>query len=559
MPDAPHTEPLALASNGSDGRARALALAADQIHEPAALFGYHSSGRVLIIAAADAPRNIALESARSLSDAGLQCLLLSANTPATAPPGITVIQAIAATLNGYLGDFSLSLRGANDESTPLHELAGPDWRHIDLVLDLGSDALINAALPPPGYYFPGGDCGVLATALEEIPTLVGDFDKPRFFELDSECCAHARSGIVACQRCLDACPTEAISSAGDSISVDPGLCQGAGVCASVCPAGAINYSYPRRRDSLNSVRDLLNRYHDGGGQQALLLLHDSDHGCPLLQLIAAELPEQVLPFELTEIGSAGLDLWLNAIAYGARVAILLPQTTPASVINALQEQLGHAHALLTGMGYDPTLITSLPDNEALIAGLKNLPPLAMQPARHAALADKREALFIAIDHLHQQAPSRAAATSLDSGAPFGEISVHPERCTLCMACVSQCPAKALLAGGDVPALRFIEQNCIQCGLCSRSCPEDAITLSPRLLFDPLARRRERTLKEEAPFDCVVCGKPFASRSMISNIKARLAQHPMFAGAAARRLEMCEDCRVIDQYNEEQANTPELQS
>lgn len=559
MSDVDNSNPLALAASSANGRARALALAAKDAHEPAPLFGYHSSGRALVIAATDDPRNIAVESARSLSEAGLQCLLLSPNS-ILAAEGISHIQAVAAALTGYLGNFSLSLRGdSGSETTPLQAITSPEWQQIDLVLDLGSSALIDATLPPPGYYFPGGDCGALASALEEMPTLVGDFDKPRFYELDSERCAHARSGIIACQRCLEACPTNAISSNGDHISVEPGLCQGAGICASVCPAGAINYSYPQRRDSLNSLRGLLARYRDAGGQQPVLLLHDSEHGRPLLQLIAAELPEQVLPLELAEIGSAGLDLWLNAIAFGARVAILLPDTTPDSVSEALHGQLDHGHRLLSSMGYDAALITALPDNDELINKLDDLPTLDMDPARYAALADKREALFIAIDHLHQQAPQRIAETALDASASFGELIVNPDRCTLCMACVSQCPAKALQAGGELPALRFVEQNCVQCGLCARSCPEDAIALSARLLFDPLARRRERTLNEEAPFDCVVCGKPFATQSMVTSIKAKLAQHPMFTGPAARRLEMCEDCRVIDQYNEEQSNAPELLS
>ena len=116
-----------------------------------------------------------------------------------------------------------------------------------------------------------------------------------------------------------------------------------------------------------------------------------------------------------------------------------------------------------------------------------------------------------------------------------------------MACVSQCPGQALLAGDDTPALHFVEQNCVQCGKCSRTCPEDAITPSPRLLFDPQARRAQRTLKAEEPFLCVVCAKPFATRRMIDNIKAKIGSHRMFAGDGLRRLEMCEDCRVIDMY------------
>src|SRR5690606_38630013 len=108
----------------------------------------------------------------------------------------------------------------------------------------------------------------------------------------------------------------------------------------------------------------------------------------------------------------------------------------------------------------------------------------------------------------------------------------------------QCPGQALLAGDDRPQLKFIEENCVQCGLCERSCPEQAIVPSPRYLYEREARNQVRVLHEEEPFLCVRCGKAFATRSTIDRITAKLVNHPMFQGDALRRIQMCEDCRVI---------------
>ena len=544
-----------LTATDTNGRARAIALDLQPDQEPADLFGYHSSGRVLIVSGADLEP--AMQAATTLAAAGLQCLLLSTDPIDAAGTDIAVLQAAPATLSGFLGQFVLTLAGSDPQGISLPQLLGADWASIDLVLDLGEAALIDSALSPPGYHHPTNPES-LADALKELPELVGEFDKPRYYQLDSDRCAHARSGINACNRCLDACPADAISPAGDAISVEPGLCQGAGICATVCPSGAINYQYPQRRDSINALRELLARYREADGQRPLLLLHDAVQGSAMLQAVATGLPGHVLPLQLEEAGSTGLELWFSALAYGATVAILLPATTPASVRDALIEQIGHGRRILSGMGYDPGLLTLLQadSTDQLPALLAELPATQLHPAGFAALNDKREALFLALDHLQLQAPSDAPMTALEPGAPFGEVIVEQQRCTLCMACVSQCPAGALLAGGETPALRFIEQHCIQCGLCANSCPEDAITPSPRLLFEPLARRRERLLKEEQPFDCVVCGKPFATGSMVNTIKAKLSGHPMFAGSALRRLEMCEDCRVIDIHRSEHA---ELQS
>ena len=116
---------------------------------------------------------------------------------------------------------------------------------------------------------------------------------------------------------------------------------------------------------------------------------------------------------------------------------------------------------------------------------------------------------------------------------------------MCNACVSACPVKALGAGRERPLLSFIEDRCVQCGLCVQSCPERVLSLTSRYQLDPDLRQRPQTLKEEPPFECIRCGKPFATRSMIRTMQARLAGHHMFAGEAARRLEMCADCRVID--------------
>ena len=117
--------------------------------------------------------------------------------------------------------------------------------YFDLVLDLNTPPLLRSEMLPPGYYAPA-DAAALQQALQELPMLIGEFEKPRYFSYNASICAHGRSGIIACTRCLDGCPTDAIISIGDSIQVDPKLCQGAGSCATVCPTGAISMQKAER-------------------------------------------------------------------------------------------------------------------------------------------------------------------------------------------------------------------------------------------------------------------------------------------------------------------------
>ena len=86
---------------------------------------------------------------------------------------------------------------------------------------------------------------------------------------------------------------------------------------------------------------------------------------------------------------------------------------------------------------------------------------------------------------------------------------------------------------------------MQCGLCRATCPEKVITLVPRIDFSA-SRTPVRILKEEEPFCCIRCGKPFGVKSSIERVVAKLeGKHWMYTGASKRLdvIKMCEDCRV----------------
>jgi len=550
---------LNLGTSTPNGQARtaALAVAAAAETVPAGIVPYVSAGSLLIIGA-EAP---ALASAKQCQQQdNINCTVIIPEPVASAVSrrdhdGITVLNATVSELAGYLGAFHVTFAGA-DSATLLNEVT-LGRQVFDLVLDLTTPAFIGSELLPPGYFAPGDDAAALQLALEEIPGLVGEFEKPKFFHYNASICAHGRSGMTACTRCLDACPTDAIVSLGNTIEVNPGLCQGAGSCATACPTGAISYSYPRLSDSLDRLRAMLKTYRDSGGVNAVVLFHDHEVGRDVVAAVASQLPENILPVELEELGSVGMDTWLSALAYGAAGVVLLGSPeSPASVVKEIRTQLDVAHALLEGMGYDAGALHFTDFHGAyLIDKIANIPIIKHQePAGFAGLDEKRSVIRLAVEHLFATAAAQTRPlVTLPTGAPFGEVLLDQTRCTLCMACVSQCPASALSAGDETPQLGFIEANCVQCGLCCRTCPEDAIAISPRYLYDFPTRNTRRILYEEEPFTCIVCGKPFATRSVIESITKKMRAHAMFQGAALERIKMCEDCRVNDIYGDEQGD------
>jgi len=235
----------------------------------------------------------------------------------------------------------------------------------------------------------------------------------------------------------------------------------------------------------------------------------------------------------TEIGSVGMDIWLAAIAYGAaRVLLLVPPAVAASVVAELKVQLAVSGVILEGMGYPREILRLVrdPDDEQMITELDATETqFELRSAGFAGLDEKRTVIRLALDHLFQEAPAPRPLVSLLVVAPFGDVLLDEKRCTLCMACVSQRPGQALLAGDERPELGFVEEKCVQCALCASSCPENAIAPTPRYLYDREARRRRRVLKSEEPLCCIRCGKPFASRGTVERVIARLAGHPLFQG------------------------------
>lgn len=550
---------LNLPDSTPNGHARSEAL--DLRHRPevapTSVVSFLSHGRVLIIG----DEAQALAAAGRLDEGLVATLFCPAQSrPATATvDGLTVVRGGNPCLTGSLGAYTLSLAEADDErESPAVALL--TQARFDLVLDLGELPLLQQEALPPGYYAPRGDADALDSAIAELPDMRGEFEKPKFFNLDPEICAHGRRGIRGCTRCLDVCPAWAITSAGEHVTVDPNLCQGFGTCASVCPTGAITYAYPSTGDLLGYLRTVLVTYRDAGGTDPLLVFFDSTSASEMAGEFGAALPENVLPVELEEVGSIGMDAWLTCLAYGSRrVLILTANATPASIRETLNQQIGYTAPILEGMGYSGAAIEVLDsaDVAAVTAAVNSDEAISLESqARFAPPPEKRLLLRAAINHLLEHAPSRRKVADLPTGAPFGQVKVDASACTLCMSCVAVCPTSALREGQGLPQLNFVERSCIQCGSCEKACPEDAVSLETRFLYDDKARGAQRLLHEEQPACCISCGKPFATRSMLKVMAKKLEDHWMFQNEAERRrLEMCEDCRVKDLMRAQQGGGP----
>ena len=430
---------------------------------------------------------------------------------------------------------------------------------FDAVLDLTGAHPFTQHQPPQGYFAPGSDPRAALKTMAELATLVGEFEKPRYFEYRQSICAHTRSRKTGCTQCIDVCSTAAIAPAADGVRVEPHLCLGCGACATVCPSGALSYAYPGVPDLWERARTLLSAYAAAGGRDACLLLHAVDGREAIARLARSGrgLPARVLPLEVHHVASVGPDVWLAALAHGAsQVAVLMTGSEAPQYARALGFQMQVGDTIANALGYQGEHFRLVDGSatDALEQALWQW-PVALAPrvaATFALTSDKRASLRLALDHLAAHAPVPQTHIPLPAGAPWGTLAVNRDACTMCLACVGACPERALLDDAEAPRLRFIEANCVQCSLCARTCPENAITLVPRLDLTPAAQAPQ-VLNEAALFACVACGKPLGSQKMVEAMLARLAGHSMFAAPGALdRLRMCADCRVVDLVRNERS-------
>lgn len=543
----------------------ALFAAAAEAPAPVPLVSIRSDGVTLVYGRDE----VAIEAGRRLAET-LDITVLLSRPGEVTPPRTTVFPVVKGTImnaKGHLGAFELKV---DDYALPApssrQRLAFGEARNgalstCDIVLDLSGEApLFPAHDLRPGYLRADPrDPLAVERAIGAAAALVGEFDKPRYIAFSDNLCAHSRSRITGCTRCLDLCPTGAISPAGDHVAIDPYVCAGCGSCAAACPTGAASYALPPVDHLMRRLRALLLAYRDAGGRDAVVLLHDS-HGEALIDALArfgAGLPAHVLPVAVNEITQIGPEIVAAAFAYGASGVRFLARGKPKHDPTGLQRVIATSNLIVSSLGYGsaPVSLFETDDPDALGAVLRDgsLGSSTAEPARFQPSGSKRSMLKLAMTELHRVAPAPIDVVPLPHGAPFGGLHHDAEACTLCLACVSACPADALTDNPDRPMLRFTESQCVQCGLCAATCPEDAIALVPQLDFKAWENPR-RVLKEEEPFHCTGCGKAFGTKGSIDRVMAKLAdKHWMFSGADGQRrlhvLTLCEDCRVEAVVNE----------
>lgn len=515
---------------------------------------YESRGNLVIIG----PTRIIVDVAEQFSDLNSITLVSTESENQAHESERTVYFAKELSVKGFLGAFDIECV-VNGEKVNLAKVT-IGATAFDLVLDMKLDSVMSEQVPVPGYYPVGRGYPTLAQVLDELPGLVGTFDKPKYFRLNPDLCAHSSRGVKGCERCVDACPAGALTSEGSDqtghhIQINPYLCQGVGTCSTACPTEAISYALPEAEKTQNFAARLLANYKKEGGETPIIAFCSDRHENFNVMALKT-MPDHVIPVVLDEILSVGIDTWFSALVNGAaQVLFIASRRMPETIQRVLTQEVEIAQAFLMQLGLEPERVQVV-YMEALNDMMLIDTPLSIIDGQ--LTGNKRERLMGALDHLAVSSIEITEIQAMPSHAPYGTVNCETKDCTLCMSCVAVCPTRALHSDPDSPTLKFIEQDCVQCGLCVNACPEKALSMKVQMNWNKEQRQETQIMHKEDAACCLTCGKPFAPASMIEMLRVKLQGNPHFSDEASiNRLYMCEDCRVKDIFIDLSAN-PEKQ-
>lgn len=505
---------------------------------------YRSRGAVLVIGASLAAAEAARELARRAPRLRIALFAPGSGALKDLPPSIRAVGGRIVSLQGCLGNFSASVRVAQDKVEDAGIFSGNADRRFDLVLDLGREPLLRHSALPYGYYAPGDDAAALVYALESLPQLVGDFHQPTCVDYHPPLCTHGAMGVTGCTRCVDACDAVAIHSTGDRIEVNAYLCQGCAGCTLACPTGALELLHPAPRTLQEKLDDLL-AARTKDARPYFLVVHDAASR----HLLPAVDASEVFLLEVNPLPAFSDLMCLSALLAGARGIVLVvePAARPRSR-GLIERKVDELREILSSLGGDPLrlqIASPLTVGHAIgeIRRARHSPePAAAGKGRPAG--EKRACFLALADACAASWPTGTREPfALPAGAAFGNVVVDAAKCTLCHACTHLCPTAALRGQRDPElALFFQESLCVQCDLCRAGCPEKAIVLEPRFQPDADLRAAAREIARDQRVACSSCGTPFIGHRQLAASLALMAEHAQDLPGGIDSLRLCPACR-----------------
>lgn len=288
-------------------------------------------------------------------------------------------------------------------------------------------------------------------------------------------CLQAPPHPLACTRCLDACPVEALAFYEDASGVSllaSDFCHGCAQCVPACPS-----------EALVSV-------------EIDAMVKEQTEGKPL-RLGCHRLAEDSYPVRLHCLRALGPDLltWLAARATPEALVLFLPngchgcEAAPTKPDSWLEQAHRLCHISNIPSGSDFRAARSVVSRRDLLRGhpAPQLPAIAAEDA------------FPKARRLQRQLAATEALGETRVALPG--LRLNADACRAHGICAQVCPTEALQETQD-GVLIYDPQACLDCSHCLNACPEMALTRTD------LSQATAITLRRVQRIDCQSCSRPF---------------------------------------------------
>lgn len=340
------------------------------------------------------------------------------------------------------------------------------------------------------------------------------------------------SGAMACTPCALACPHGALHRSAGRMVVDPGRCNGCGVCVAACRSGA--FALPGAEiEGISAAAAVLvasmRRCRSVTGV-AIVCQHSKwapRVGEPWLALCVPSI----------EMVTAGWLLQLIRAGVGVRVVACEDEHCEKRVA-----ELEHfVRDLSVVLGFSAAQELEATDRDGVY-------PIAEPAVADFAASGDRielrepEATNEPLAAFGALGPGRDPWRVEGPGCSLGVVSIDAGGCSLCEVCVGVCVTGALRSEPNSAGLclSIDSGSCTACGACVASCPEKVVTVT-RAVDGALLAGGRRIVATGSAVECATCGAPLVAVLSQNALRLRLGGSP--SALTAGTISVCADCRL----------------
>lgn len=358
--------------------------------------------------------------------------------------------------------------------------------------------------------------------------------------VDPPHCVRVRNRNASCSRCVDVCPSGAISLQGNALQIDAQQCMSCGACATACPTSAIRFRDP---DDAALAASIDRSARALGGDAVIVCARvaakrkadaDAVATVPCVARVGVETLVGACSRGASSVtvvdgvcstckyrhAAAGFDgevAEANELlaVWGSDARARRSQEVPAA---ALADSVAQGTGGVSRRGFFTAAKASVKDVavEAVAVTVENELGIKRDAQSLRAMlkvdasgtmphvqAHSHEALLEDLYELGDPAPGAVVSTK-----HWGDVRIDETACMMCGMCATFCPTGALRKvfadGPRRPALDSLEfrlADCVQCRLCEDACMRKAVKVgceveAERILeFEPVTFRGEKKKKQ----------------------------------------------------------------